>query len=241
MNIALVDDEPLQLQKLHSMLASTLAELGSDAAHIDCFSDAAQFLSAFEADRYDIIILDIYMDGMNGVEVARKIREKDEGVALAFCTSSNEFASQSYEVGARDYLQKPITEEKIATLVKRLRLSGIERRRCVRLPDGFRVPLRSILYAEYINHSVRVHLRGAEPHTLRANQSDMEALLLPFRGFCAVNKGCIVQLAQVQSIEPNVFHMQNGETVPIARRRYKEIEAEYTRFLFSRMMEEVGD
>ncbi len=241
MNIALVDDEALHLELLRTALTSALAKLGMEADQIHCFSDTASFLASFTQDKYDMILLDIYIDTATGIDVARKIRAVDETVALAFCTSSNEYAAQSYEVDAKYYLQKPVTEEKVAAMLKRFSLASIRRNRNIRLPDGFRVPLRHILYTEYLNHSVRFHLRGQVPHTVRANQSEIETLLLHHKDFCVVNKGCIVNFAWVKSIETNAFAMQNGETVPIARRRFKEIEAAYTKYLFDKMEEEVSD
>ncbi len=241
MNIALVDDEQFQLNTLSQILTSALSGLGMDAEHIDRYSEPQVFLDGFEAGKYDIIILDIYMNGLMGVDVARKIREKDEDVSLAFCTSSNDFASQSYEVNARDYLQKPITEEKVARMLTRFNLARIERNRSIRLPDGFKVPLRSIIFTEYINHSVRFHIHGQTPRTVRTSQSEVEAMLSPYRGFHVINKGCIVNFEQVKAIDVGNFLMQNGENVPIARRRYKEIEAAYTKYLFDKMVKEVSD
>ncbi len=241
MNIALVDDEQFQLNILSEMLASALKALGMDDGHIDRYPDPQVFLDGFEAGKYDIIILDIYMNGLMGVDAARRIREKDEDVSLAFCTSSNDFASQSYEVNASDYLQKPITEEKVARMLTRFNLARIERNRSIRLPDGFKLPLRSIIFTEYQNHSVMFHIQGQMPRTVRASQGDIEALLIPHKGFYVINKGCIVNFAQVKAIEPGAFQMQNGECVPIARRRYKELEGAYTQYLFDKMMKEVSD
>ncbi len=160
MNFALVDDEQLQLNTLKQLLTSALNKLGMDAEHIECYSEPQSFIDGFEAGKFDIIILDIYMDGIMGVDIARQIRTKDENVSLAFCTSSNEFASQSYEVNAKYYLQKPVTEEKLSKMLSRLDLARIERNRTVRLPDGFKVPLRSIIFTEYINHSIKFHIKG---------------------------------------------------------------------------------
>ncbi len=235
MRIALVDDEPRQLDILKATLTMALAQLGLDAESVECFTAGDVFLAGMEANQYDIIILDIYMDSLNGVDVARKIRGLDEEVVLAFCTSSNEYASQSYEVDARYYLQKPISIEKVAAMLKRFNLSKIERNRSIRLPDGSRVPLRHIMYTEYLDHSVLFHLKGQAPHAVRASQGEIETLLLSHKGFCVINKGCIVNFEQVQTIAPNTFFMGNGKILSIARRRFKEIEAAYKQFLFEKM------
>lgn len=238
MKIALVDDEQRQLDILKNTLTAALADLGLDAENIVCFTDGDAFLGNMEVNKYDIIMLDIYMNHLNGIDIARKIREIDEDVALAFCTSSNEYASQSYEVDARYYLQKPINKEKVAAMLKRFNLSKIERSRHIRLPDGNRIPLRRILYTEYLDHRVMFHLKGQEPHTVRTSQGEIETLLLSHKGFCVINKGCIVNFEQVQAIEPNTFLMSNGKMVSIARRRFKEIETAYKQYLFEKMDKE---
>lgn len=241
MKIALVDDEKRQLDILKDTLTVALAELGLDAENIECFDAGDVFLAGMEAGKYDIIILDIYIDNLNGVDVARRIREVDEEVALAFCTSSNEYASQSYEVDARYYLQKPITKEKVSAMLKRFNLAKIERNLSVRLPDRSRVPLRHILYTEYLDHSVMFHLKGQDPHTVRTSQGEIETLLLSHKGFFVINKGCVVNFGQVRSISTNAFVMQNGKTVTIARRRFKEIETAYKQYLFDKMDKEDDD
>ncbi len=241
MKLALVDDEARQLAQLRDMTASVLAELGMEAERLDTYGSDRDFFAAFEPDAYDIVILDIYMNDANGIDVARRIREVDTRVALAFCTSSNEFAYQSYEVDARYYLQKPISRDKVMAMFRRMDLEAIARNRRIRLPDGYRCPLRHILYTEYINHSVSFHLRDQKPHTVYTSHGDVERLLLAHKGFCVINKGCIVNFAQVRRLEGNAFLMQNGESVPIARRRLKEIEAAYTQYLFEKMDEEAND
>ncbi len=238
MKIALVDDEQRQLDILKNILTVVLAELGLEMENIECFTSGDVFLNCMEADKYDIIILDIYMNNLNGVDVARRIRAVDEKVALAFCTSSNEYASQSYEVDARYYMQKPISKEKVAAMLRRFNLYRIERNRSIRLPDSSRVLLRHIMYTEYLDHSVQFRLKGQESLTVRTSQGEVETLLLSHKDFCVINKGCIVNFEQVERIETNAFIMQDGQTLPIARRRFKEIEAAYKQFLFDKMDKE---
>ncbi len=241
MRIALVDDEPILLNILKDALTASLAELSIEAECVDTFGSGEDFLADFEAGKYDIIILDIYMDGMTGIDVARKIRETDTDVSLAFCTSSNEFAYETYEVEAKYYLNKPVSQEKVAAMLKRFNLASLERNRAVKMPDGSRVPLSLIIFTEYNNHNVTFHIKDIPPRSFYMTQGDAEALLLPYKGFYVTNKGCIVNFAQVKAIESGAFVMQNGENVSIARRRYKEIEAAYTKYLFDKMVKEVSD
>ncbi len=241
MNIALVDDEPIQLKTVLASLKSALATLGIAYRKIDTFTSGEAFLASWQPGGYDVVVLDIYIDKENGVDVARKIRERDSDVILTFCTSSNEFASESYEVGAAYYLQKPVNEEKMVGMLKRLNLSKIERSRTVVLPDGFRCLLRHILYTEYHNHNVIFHLLKGAPHSVYMNHADAETLLLHYKNFRQINKGCLVNFAMVKRLSDNAFTMENGEVLPISRRRAKEIAEAYTQYHFEKMDAEVED
>ncbi len=241
MKIALVDDEPLCREELQTALHSALATLGIAVNKIDAFASANEFFEVWRAGDYDIIFLDIYMDAENGIELARKIRETDNDTLLAFCTSSNEFAAETYEVKAGYYLNKPVSEEKLTAMFHRINLLNIERNRMVKLPDGYRCLLRHILYTEYVNHTIVFHLKGSDPHIVYMSHADLEPLLLQYKNFKQVNKGCIVNFAMVKRIDGSVFTMQNGENVPISRRRLKEIGEAYTEYRFEKMSEEAND
>ncbi len=240
MRIALVDDEKLQLNTTYTKLTSALNTLGIVVQRIDCFSSGEEFLKSWSKGDYDIILLDIYMGEQDGVSVARTIRETDTDVILAFCTTSNEFASESYEVEARYYLQKPVSEEKLAIMLKRLNLTKVEKNRAIYLPDGYRCLLKHILYTEYSNHTVTFHIKDSNPHSVYMNHSDAEAILLHYKQFHSINKGCIVNFAMVDKLDSNAFCMQNREILPISRRRYKEVHDAYTRYHFEALDEEVS-
>ncbi len=241
MKIALVDDIELQLNILRDTLLASLDELGMETEQIDAFTTADTFFASFEKDKYDIIILDIYMGDVNGIDVARKIRRTDTEVALAFCTSSNEFASETYEVSAKYYLNKPISQDKVTTMLSRFNLASIDRNRSVKLPDGSRVPLRQIIYTEYNNHSVTIHINDFPARSFYMTHGEAESLLLTHKGFHVVNKGCIVNFAQVKEIAGSDFITKSGISIPIARRRFKEIENEYMKYKFACLDEEVND
>ncbi len=241
MKIALVDDEEYLLNKLRDAMLCSLAALHIEPDCIDTFTSGEGFLADFAQGKYDIVILDIFMDDLNGISVARRIRKLDTDVALAFCTSSNEFAGETYEVEARYYLNKPISQEKVTAMLSRFNLAKIERDRAVNLPDGSRVPLRRIIYTEYNNHKVTFHLRELPPRSFYMTQGEAEAMLLGHKNFFVVNKGCIVNLTQVESLSGGAFVMENGDTVSISRRRLKDVEGKYTKYQFQRLDSEVSD
>ena len=133
MRVAFVDDDPNELKILHTYF-NDLTD--PSTISINDFSSGEEFLSRFTAGLYDLVVLDIFMGDLTGVDVARKIRETDHNVRLVFCTTSNDFASESYEVDACYYLLKPYTETNVKSMLDRLNLAELERTRSLSLPDG---------------------------------------------------------------------------------------------------------
>ena len=239
MKVALIDDDPILLSQLYCLVEAELSSIGDTAHQIDTYPSGEEFLSRWQAGKYDLIILDIYMEKQNGVEVAQVIRQTDENVRLAFCTSSNEFASETYAVNARDYLQKPITAEKITRLFRKLELEKMELSRLVSLPDGHRVMLRSILYTEYFDHSVTVHTKKDAPYRLRMSFAEIENLLMPYGYFYSPIKSVMINFYEVAKLTANSFLMKDGKDQPITRRNYKEAKELYARFQFRTLTKEV--
>ena len=127
MNIALVDDDRELLEKLRVLMIQQFAEVSDRLYNIDTFESAEEFFADWSAGKYGLIVLDIYMGDANGITAAERIRETDSDVRIAFCTSSNEFATETYGVNASDYLQKPITAEKVARLLQKANFEEIEK------------------------------------------------------------------------------------------------------------------
>lgn len=239
MRIALIDDDNSHLMQLQEFISEELLSFGGNTHKIDTFCSGENFLSCWQTDKYDLIILDIYMEELTGIETARKIRETDDTVQLAFCTSSNEFASESYEVNARYYLQKPVTKSGIVQMFQRLNLETLELNRAITLPDGHPVHLRSILYTEYSNHTITVYMKDNSTYKFRFSQKEMEELLLPFGYFCNPNKGLIINFYEVTRLNEEMLVLSNQKQFPISRRKSKDIKDAYTKFCFKNMQKEI--
>lgn len=230
MRIALVDDTSMELEILSDIISKELPY-----ATVFTFPSGKSFLESWENNGYDLILLDIYMEDMLGVDVAKKIRETDEEVRLVFCTTSNEFASESYEVGANYYLQKPVSQVSFQRMLKMIRLDDYEENRFITLPDGQRIVLRNITYTEYYNHSIIIHSKKRADLQTRLSQMEWEALLSEYNFLCSCSKGIVVNLHEVDRIEEGMFVLHNGEAVPISRRKTKEMSESYAHFCFEQM------
>lgn len=230
MRIALIDDTPMELEILTDIVKAELPH-----ADVYTFPSGELFLEAWKDNSYDLILLDIYMTEMLGVDVARKVRETDLDVRLVFCTTSNEFASESYEVGANYYLQKPVSTTSFQRMLKMIRLDAYEENRFITLPDGQRIVLRNITYTEYHNHSIIIHSKKRADLQTRMSQTEWESLLAEHHFLCSCSKGILVNFYEVDKQEDGMFVLKDGSFVPISRRKTKEILEAFAHFRFEQM------
>lgn len=234
MRIALVDDDPGALDDLFTAIT---AQIGSQHI-IDRYPSGEAFLAAWKAGTYDLILLDIFIGQTTGIDLARKIRETDREVRIVFGTSSNEFASESYEVNACYYLLKPFGRDKVKAMLDRLDLSEIEKNRAVTLPDGTGVVLRNIIYTDCAAHLITLHCKRNRNIMLRASFSEMEALLCEYPYFFSPTKGMLINFYEVSARDGAMFKMSDGSLIPISRRRAGEVLEAYSSFCFAQLRKE---
>ena len=242
MRIALIDDDVTILKRLSELISQELSSYGDVTHQIHTYTSGESFLEEWHQGCFDLIVLDIYMEekGLLGIDVAHKIRETDETVSLAFCTTSNEFAAESYDVDAKFYLQKPVSELGVKKMLKRMNLEDLELNRIITLPNGKAIRIRNILYTEYSNHTVTLYFKDKTTYRFRFSQKEMEDLLMPYGYFCNPNKGLIVNFYEVTRISEEMLILTSGDNLPVSRRKLKDIKDAYTKFSFMKMRKEMN-
>lgn len=231
MKIAIVEDDI----QMYERLQAYLYELLSSSAECMYFPNGEIFLKTWHPEAFELVILDIFMDRLSGMDVAREIRKTDQKVHLVFSTTSNEFASESYEVNACYYLHKPFGKEQVQAMLDRIDLAQFEKMRTVQLPDGTSVVLRDIIYVDYASHYATLHCKYGRSISVRSNFSDIESLLSPYPYFFLSSKGVIVNFYEVASQNADTFAMRDGSCLPISRRKAKDVKEAYSSFLFAQL------
>lgn len=230
MKIAIVEDDKSYIKLLVRLLEISLENAGYPRNTIDTFDTSKDFLSGFKAHFYDLILLDIYIDSMTGVDIARIIRQSDKYVKLIFCTSSNEFATESYEVGAVNYLLKPATLDSIKAMLNAISVRDEMGARNIILPDGWEVDTSSISFCEYMNHVITIHFSDGLSHKVRMKQSNLEDLLLIDPAFFSPHRGIIINFAFVTDFSAKSFIIQDDHPIPISRGKQKEAKKAYINY-----------
>lgn len=234
MKIAIVEDDI----RMYECLQTSLYELLDSSAECIYFPSGESFLKTWHSEAFELVILDIFMDRLTGIDVAKEIRKTDQKVYLAFSTISNEFASESYEVNACYYLHKPFGKEQIKAMLDRIDLVQLEKMRTVQLPDGTGIVLRDIIYVDYASHCTTLHCNYGRTISIRSNFSEIENLLSPYPYFFTSSKGVIVNFYEVAVQNVDTFTMRDGSRLPISRRKAKNVKEAYSSFLFAQLRKE---
>ena len=208
------DSQPDQSRLLQLIRESRIA------AECTLFSNGEDLCKHYTPQKYDLLMMDIYMEGMTGVEAISRIREVDREVPVAFVTSSTEFALEGYRLSALKYLEKPVQREEVEEsleLARRMR-AAVPSFTYRRQGTEYRVRMRDLLYLEQRGHALLLHLAGDREERLYDKLSAHLAQLEQ-RGFFSPHKSYCVNLDAVRQLEPELrcFVMQNGENVPIRR------------------------
>ena len=234
MNIAIIDDiasDALELERI----ARSYFEEKHIPALIRHFSSAETFFEDYQPGKFQLLFLDIYMDGMTGMEAAHKIRNLSDNCILVFVTTSSEFAVESYDVNASYYLLKPFQPEKLHQILDSFRLKSDTESRYIEVISDrvpVRIPLHSILYADTFRNAVCLHT-DAGPIRSYLTFHKFEELISGCNNFLSCYRGCIVNMDRIQEASEDGFLLDNGEIVQIRKRGSTAIRKAYLQYLFS--------
>lgn len=228
LNIAICDDEKAIREQINELIEKEKAGIGTNL-----YETGDALLAADK--KFDIVFLDIQMEGTDGIETAKKLRERDEDAILIFITGIREYVFQAFDVAAFYYLLKPVEADKFHEVFRRaereLEKRKKQRRETVFIKTrnrSFSLEKDSILYIESRGKKVEIHTAG-DTIEVYASMNEMEGQLGD--GFFRCHRGYLVNMAYVAEYDSESITLNNGEYVYLAKEKYGEFVKAYMRYL----------
>ena len=227
MNIAIVEDDSACAEQI-----ATFIRLYSNENKLQLssttFSDGVSFLSPYQP-VFDLILMDIDMPLVDGLQAAREIREMDSDVGIVFVTALAQYAMAGYEVHALDYMLKPLDYRSFALRMERIlrRLEELQRIRTASIlirsrNDLRKIHCRDLLYVDVVNHTLTYHTtKGDFSETGSRSIRSLEEKLKP-EGFQRCAQSFLVNLRHVDVLEKTAATLSDGTVLPVSRVMYRD-------------------
>ncbi len=220
LNIAVCDDEEVICRQIKELIEKRMAD-----SCIDVYDLGKKLLAAEKL--YDMVFLDIQMDGINGIETARALREKqNDKTVIIFITAMKEYVFEAFDVSAFHYLLKPIDETKFTEVLRRAAWEVESRRKQEQEPLLIRTKKRSmtflkndILYVESRGKKVEIHTKEKNIE-IYASMNELESQL--GSGFYRCHRGYLVNMIYIAEYSGEDITLSNGETVYLSKEKYSE-------------------
>lgn len=234
MKFAICDDNSEMIAHLKTLIE---AYCRSRNVFIGCeaFQNATDLLSALEKKSFDLLLLDILMPGVNGMEAAHEIRNAGRELPILFLTSSPEFAVESYRIHAEDYLLKPIQRDDLFAAFDRLFEKTLREENFLLLKtrNGLnRIAFSKIVCVEVLHRIVIFTLSDGSVREVYGYLSEYEPLLLADPCFFKAHRSYLVNLRYVTDFGKEGFTTGIGKTIPIARDSFSKAKNAYLSYLF---------
>lgn len=227
--IAVCDDDPAQIQYLTASLSAWAQEKGV-LLQTSSFESAESFLFQYADEKdFDILLLDIEMGRMNGVDLAKKVRETNKEVQIIFITGYMEYISAGYDVEALHYLLKPVTNEKLSGVLNRACERLKNKARCLLIHTGgeiVRIPLYEIRYLDVHQNYVTIH--ADEDYTIKKTLRELESQL--DESFFRTGRSCLVNLHSIKKITRTDVYLKDGVRLPLSRGLYDSLNQTMIRY-----------
>ena len=231
LNIIICDDEFLHRLILKEFLIKILDESLLEYNLIE-YSSGKDLISNYNKNnKADLLFLDIQMNDLSGMDVARKIRKFDNTIEIIFTTAIEKYVFEAYEVRAYRYLVKPIEYEKLKRQVK-LFISDYLTKNSIILIDTHKytvkISIGDILYSEVMRKHVTIYTES-KAYTIEISMKRVEEKLLNY-GFFRCHHSYLVNLNKINEIRDKTIFINDNE-IPISRTRYKSLKTKLVNLL----------
>lgn len=241
MKIACVDDNQEILQQMGALLNRYGEEKGI-MIDLCCYDSAEEFLKETHQGEYNIVFMDIYFDGqeMTGIEAARKLRRKDSQCMIIFLTSSSDHMPEAFAVHAFSYVLKEELENQMRDVLDdAVKVLPVAKNLSVKQgSQELKIPHQTIICAYTDGHYMNIRILQGEPVRLRMTFRELLDQLETEKCFLQINKGVLVNMDHIKSIEEGDCGMIDGTWLPIRHRDRSSLIATWRSYQFDKIREE---
>jgi DNA-binding LytR/AlgR family response regulator len=226
-----VDDDSVQLEYL-KVLMEKYSNSKDISLELSFFHSAEEMI--FENNGtypYDMIVLDVQMDKINGIELAKTIREKDKNVFIAFVSGMANYVFDGYEVQAIRYILKPVNYQSIEELLDYVKTNLEESNRYLIISafgEKRKINHDEIVYIESMGHYITIYL-DKEKYEYKYNISDL-CIELKNSDFVRVHRSYVVNIKHIEKITKNECYLINDFVVPLSRSSYKSVNEKFINY-----------
>jgi DNA-binding LytR/AlgR family response regulator len=228
MKIVICEDNHTQSEFLANMVREW-ARQNKIMLDVDIYHSAEAFLFSMpEKVPADILLLDIQMDDMTGVDLAKKLRRENNDVIIIFLTAIKEYVFEGYEVDALNYLLKPIDKHSLFTSLGKAKVKIENQASSYLLLNKTKVSQKDITYLEALSHYIHVYTVDGM-HKVKCSMSQM-LKELDNTIFVQCHRSYIVGLRHISSILKSEVVLEDGGRVPVSRAKYKDVNKAFINF-----------
>lgn len=234
--IAICDDDLQELMNTATFIDEYKKKYCKDILYIT-YQNPIDLLEVVKEENFDIILLDILMPQMSGIQVAQEIKGFNQTVKIIFLTSSREFAVESYAIKAYHYILKPITESVMFLLLKEVIYeidNQNEKKLIIKYKSGiYNISLYQLEGVEVIGKTLFFYLIDGSEIKVTGKLSDFEPKLLCHEEFFKTHRAYIVNMKHIKTLEYKMIITHSNRKILIARAIYSKFKEEYLQYMFS--------
>ncbi len=230
--IAICENETKILEHLHDLCAEILDEINI-SYKIETFKNADSLTKILynRPSDFDLLLLDIVMDGVSGMEFAKQLRSRQNLISIIFITAHEDYLLEGYTVQPLWYLLKPVSRNELATAIQ----TDLERNhlsKTVILKSGSRyisLDTENVIFIESMNHTLHIHLsdRTLSIHMTLANAQN----IFPSNRFSRCHKSYLVNLHWISDISRTKLQLKSGDILPVGRNYQIQLQSDFVRYL----------
>lgn len=227
LNIAICDDNKIQSEKLCTEVKKWAKKRRTECKIFE-YESSEQFLFCYPDRSYNLLLLDIEMKGISGMELAKKLRAKDDMLPIIFISGYSEYIGEGYDVEALHYLLKPIDEDKLFSVMdkfaqKKEKYSEVM---LTLFDETIHVPTGNIIYAESFGKKTEVHLSDEKIYSCNMSIKAFENI----DDFIHTHRSYVVNINFIKGISKTFVALDDDTKIPLSRRNYTAVNERFIEF-----------